>query len=81
MVYYVGKAYAEQVVYVRYDPQQQLWLFQDGEGRQLNRQEAAEINAANIREPMEATRRDRSGKTGEGELGVGFSPAPTRCRD
>jgi hypothetical protein len=46
---YAGKAYAEQVVHVRYDPQQQLWLFQDGEGHQWNRQKAAEINAANIR--------------------------------
>jgi transposase InsO family protein len=71
--YYVGKAYAEQVVYVRYDPQQQLWLFQDSEGHQLNRQEAAEINAANIRGLMEATRRDRSGKTGEGKLDVGIT--------
>jgi hypothetical protein len=59
--YYVGKAYAEQLVYVRYDPQQQLWLFQDGEGHQLNRQVTAEINAANIRGLMEANRRDRSG--------------------
>jgi transposase InsO family protein len=73
--YYVGKAYAEQVVHVRYDPQQQLWLFQDGEGHQLNRQPAAEINAANIRELMEANRRDRSGVSGEGKLGVGVSPA------
>jgi hypothetical protein len=59
--YYAGKAYAEQVVHVRYDPQQELWLFQDGEGHQLNRQKAAEINAANIRSLMEADRRDRSG--------------------
>jgi hypothetical protein len=58
--YYVGKAYAEQVVHVRYDPQQQLWLFQDGEGHQLNRQKATEIDAANIRGLMEGTRRDRS---------------------
>jgi hypothetical protein len=72
---YVGKAYAEQVVHVRYDPQQQLWLFQDGEGHQLNRQKAAEINAANIRGLMEADRRDRSGVPGEGKLGVGDSPA------
>jgi hypothetical protein len=59
--YYVGKAYAEQVVHVRYDPQQGLWLFQDGAGHQLNRQPATEINAANIRRLMEADRRDRSG--------------------
>lgn len=57
---YVGKAYAEGVVHVRYDPQQQLWLFQDGEGHQLNRQKASEINTANIRGLMEADRRDRS---------------------
>lgn len=59
--YYVGKAYAEQVVHVRYDPQQQLWLFQDSKGHQLNRQKATEINPANIRALMEADRRVRSG--------------------
>jgi transposase InsO family protein len=72
---YVGKAYAEQVVHVRYDPQQELWLFQDGEGRQLHRQKAGEINAANIRGLMEADRRDRPAAAGEGKLGVGVSPA------
>jgi transposase InsO family protein len=72
---YVGKAYAEQVVHVRYDPQQQLWLFQDGQGHQLNRQKASEITTANIRGLMEAERRDRSGASGEGKLGVGVSRA------
>jgi hypothetical protein len=38
--YYVGTAYAEQVVHVRYDPQQQLWLFQDGEGHQVESAES-----------------------------------------
>jgi transposase InsO family protein len=71
---YVGTAYAERVVHVRYDPQEQLWLFQDGEGHQLNRRKAEEINAANIRGLMEAGRRDRSGASGEGKLGVGVSP-------
>ena len=58
--YHAGKAYAERVVHVRYDPQQHLWLFQDGEGHQLNRQVAVEIDTANIRGLMEDTRRDRS---------------------
>jgi transposase InsO family protein len=72
--YYVGKTYAEQLVYVRYDPQQQLWLFQDGDGHQLNRQKASEINATNIRGLMEIERRVRSKKTGEEQLDVAISP-------
>ena len=79
--YYVGKAYAEQVVYVRYDPQQQLWLFQDREGHQLNRQKASEINATNIRGLMEIERRVRSGAGGEEKTRCrGFS-GQTRCPD
>jgi transposase InsO family protein len=70
--YYVGTAYAEQVVHVRYDPQQGLWLFQDDDGHQLHRQVAAEINAANIRELMVPGRRNRSGRTEEGEPSVGI---------
>ena len=72
--YYVGKAYAEQVVHVRYDPQQQLWLFQDGEGHQLNRQKASEINVTNIRGLMEIERRVRSRKSGEEQLDVAIPP-------
>jgi transposase InsO family protein len=72
--YYVGKAYAEQVVHVRYDPQQQLWLFQDREGHQLNRQKVSEINATNIRGLMEIERRVRSKKTGEEQLDVAIAP-------
>ena len=71
---YVGKAYAERVVHVRYDPQQQLWLFQDSEGHQLNRQKASEINATNIRGLMEIERRVRSKKPGEEQLDVAISP-------
>jgi hypothetical protein len=72
--YDVGKSYAEQVVHVRYDPQQHLWLFQDGEGHQLNRQKASEINTANIQGLMEPERRDRSRAAGEEKLGVGNFP-------
>jgi hypothetical protein len=72
--YYVGKAYADREVYVRYDPQQEFWLFQDGQGHQLNRHKASEINAANIRELMVPQRRDRSGgATGEGKLAGGIT--------
>jgi hypothetical protein len=73
--YYVGKAYAGQLVYVRYDPQAQLWLFQDEDGHQLNRREASEINAANIRAMTVTNRRDRSKPSGAGELSVGIIPA------
>jgi hypothetical protein len=72
--YYVGKAYAEQVVHVRYDPQEQLWLFQDSKGNQLNRHAANQINAASIRGLLEIERRIRSKKTEEEQLGVGISP-------
>ena len=72
---HVGTACAERVAHVRYDPQQPLWLFQDGEGDPLNRRKAAEINAANIPGLMEANRRNRSGVTGEGKLGVGITAA------
>jgi hypothetical protein len=72
--YYVGQAYAEQVVYVRYDPQQDCWLFQDGQGHQLNRRRAEEINAANIRELMVPQRRVRSGATDPGEPAVAIPP-------
>ena len=72
--YYVGQAYAEQVVYVRYDPQQGLWLFQDDEGHQLNRRKAEEINAANIRELMVPERRVRSGAAAEAKPPVAIPP-------
>jgi hypothetical protein len=72
--YYVGQAYAEQVVHVRYDPQQDCWLFQDGQGQQLNRRRAEEINAANIRELMVPQRRVRSGATDPGEPAVAIPP-------
>jgi hypothetical protein len=61
----VGQAYAEQVVYVRSDPQQESWRFQDGPGHQLNRRKAEEITAASIRELMVPERRVRSGTTEE----------------
>ena len=47
--YYVGKSYVGKSVHVRYDPQQRLWLFQEEGGHLVNRHEAAEIDAANIR--------------------------------
>jgi hypothetical protein len=73
--YYVGKAYAERVVHVRYDPQQRSWLFQDDRGHQLNRHEAKEIDAANIRELMEPRRRDRPGPAAPGEPAAGIVAA------
>jgi hypothetical protein len=73
--YYVGKAYAGRLVYVRYDPQAELWLFQDEAGHQLNRREASEINAANIGAMAVTNRRDRSRPSGPGELPVGIIPA------
>lgn len=73
--YYVGKAYAARVVYVRYDPQAEFWLFQDEAGHQLNRREASEINAANLRAMTVTNRRDRA-KAGEpGELPAGILTA------
>jgi transposase InsO family protein len=72
--YYVGKAYAERVVHVRYDPQERLWPFQDEKGHQLNRHAAKQINAASIRGLLEIERRIHPKKTGEEQLGVGISP-------
>ena len=73
--YYVGTAYAGRVVYVRYDPQAGLWLFQDEAGHQLNRREASEINVAKIGAMAVTNRRDRSRPSGPGELPVGIAPA------
>jgi hypothetical protein len=73
--YYVGKAYAGRVVYVRYDPQAELWLFQDEAGNQLNRRQAPEINAANIEAMAVTNRRDRAGPRESGELPAGIIPA------
>lgn len=69
---YVGKSYFGQDVHVRYDPQQRVWLFQDEGGHLLNRHDAAEINAANIRGQTVTNRRDRSGTAECGK---------TSCRD
>lgn len=65
--YYVGKAYAGRVVYVRYDPQAEQWLFQDEAGHQLNRREASEINVENLRAMTVTNRRDRSRPNEPGE--------------
>jgi hypothetical protein len=46
--YYVGKAYAQQEVFVRFDPQQRCWLFSDRDNHLLNQHAAPEICAANI---------------------------------
>jgi hypothetical protein len=72
--YDVGQAYAEQVVYVRYDPQQESWLFQDGQGHQRNRRKAEEITAANIRELMVPERRVRPGATDQEEPPIAILP-------
>ena len=47
--YHVGKAYAQQQVFVRLDPQQRCWLFSDRDNHLLNQHPAREITAANIR--------------------------------
>jgi hypothetical protein len=72
--YDVGQAYAEQVVYVRYDPQQESWLFQDDQGHQLNRRKAEEITAANIRALMIPERRVRSGAGDDVNPPVAITP-------
>ena len=46
--YYVGKAHAQQEVFVRFDPQQRCWLFSDRDNHLLNQHDAPEISAANI---------------------------------
>jgi hypothetical protein len=46
--YYVGKAQAQQQVFVRFDPQQRCWLFCDRDNHLLNQHAAPEISAANI---------------------------------
>ena len=71
--YYVGKSYVGKSIHVRYDPPQRLWLFQEEGGHLVNRHEAAEIDTANIRGQTVTHRRDRSGTTGVGKLGVGIS--------
>jgi len=46
--YYVGKPQAQQQVFVRFDPQQRLWLFADRANHLLNQHAAPELSAANI---------------------------------
>ncbi|HEY6926663.1 MAG TPA: Mu transposase C-terminal domain-containing protein, partial [Steroidobacteraceae bacterium] len=46
--YYVGRAYAQQQVWVRFDPQQRCWLFADQDNHLLNQHPASEISTANI---------------------------------
>jgi hypothetical protein len=45
---YVGKAYRNSEIIVRYDPQKNAWLFYDLSGRLLNTQPAAEITRETI---------------------------------
>src|SRR5262249_61936331 len=45
---YVGRSWARQEVYVRYDPQGQRWMFSDRENRLLQHQGAPEISRARI---------------------------------
>jgi hypothetical protein len=40
---YVGKSWAQNTVWVRYDPQKHQWMFSDPENRLLNHQDAPEI--------------------------------------
>ena len=72
--HYVAKAYAGQVVYVRYDPQAQLRLFQNRAGHQLHQRAAPEVTTENIQAMTVTNRRDRSKATGAGELPAGIIP-------
>lgn len=58
--HYVGKAYAGRVAYVRFDPQDGLWLFQDESGHQWHRREARELTAANLLNLSVTNQRDRT---------------------
>jgi hypothetical protein len=59
--YYIGRSYAEKIVFVRFDPQQRRWLFHDASNHLLNHHDAAEIDAARIQSLTVTHRRDRSG--------------------
>jgi len=45
---YVGKTYAGQTVWVRFDPVAHHWILADGRGTQIRVKEAPELSAANI---------------------------------
>jgi transposase InsO family protein len=47
---YVGRSWANQMVYVRYDPQGQRWMFSDERGQLVNHQSASEISRERIRD-------------------------------
>ncbi len=70
--YYVGKSHTLQSIFVRFDPQQQRWLFHDESNHLLNHHHAGEIDAARIKSLTVTNRRDRSKADDIGK---------TRCRD
>ena len=45
---YVGRQWRGQAVWVRYDPQDHVWLFSDAENRLLQRKAAEEITRERI---------------------------------
>jgi transposase InsO family protein len=70
--YYVFKQHENHVIFVRFDPQQQRWLFHDANNHLLNHREACEIDSERIKNLTVTNRRDRD---------VGQSEGKTRCRD
>jgi hypothetical protein len=48
--YYVGRSWAGQTVYVRYDPQAGRWMFSDEQGRLLQHHAAPEISREGVRD-------------------------------
>jgi hypothetical protein len=57
--YYVGKAHANAVAFVSFDPQQQQWLFHDPHNHLLNHRPAPEVSASNILALTVTCRRER----------------------
>jgi hypothetical protein len=47
---YVGRSWANQTVFVRYDPQGQRWMFSDERGQLVNHHSAPEISRERIRD-------------------------------
>lgn len=60
--HYVGQAYAKRTAYVRFDPQDRLWLFQDEAGHQWHHRSAWELTHANVLAMTVTNRRDRSSR-------------------
>ena len=65
--YYVGRAYAGQPAFVRFDPQQQRWLFYDQGNRLVNQHEAPEVGAQPIRTLQVTDRREGARASSRGK--------------